>query len=107
MFKPYNSDVSTKIVKITLQPQGIVLEAAKDANLLQTLQNHKIPIGSACGGVGLCASCKITVLKGERNLSRPRDIELDLKDRNNLQSKDRISCQSKVLGDIEITTGYW
>jgi ferredoxin len=93
--------------KIKLHPQGIVLEAPKRSNLLRFLQSQNIPVGSACGGHGLCASCKVTVLQGERNLSSPNDREVDLNVRNSLQRHERISCQCSVLGDIEITTSYW
>lgn len=84
-----------------------VIECAKKANLLKTLQNAQIPIGSACGGHGLCASCKVHVLQGLKNLSRPNDTELDLCDRNQIPENQRISCQTMVLDDIEITTTYW
>lgn len=93
--------------KITLQPQGRVLEAPKREILIRFLQSHDIPVGSACGGMGLCASCKVTVLKGAKNLSPPNDTEFELKQRNNIQEHERISCQCKILGDIEITTSYW
>ena len=93
--------------KIVLQPSGKTLEAPRKANLLRFLQQHQIPVGGACGGHGICASCKIIVLKGERNLSRPNDLEQSLAERNHLMNNERISCQAKILGDIEITTSYW
>jgi len=71
------------------------------------MQASEIPIGSACGGQGLCASCKVTVVSGQKNLSRPNDRELELSERNHLAKDERISCQIKVLGDVEITTNYW
>jgi len=93
--------------KLSLNPSPITLEAPRKANLLRFLHDKKIPVGSACGGKGLCASCKVTVIKGGGNLSTPNDRELDLAERNNLQPNERIACQTKVLGDIEITTSYW
>ena len=93
--------------RIVLQPGGRVLEATRKANLLKILQDSNVSVGSACGGKGICASCKITVLSGAQNLSRPNDRELDLAERNHLDKSERISCQSKVLGNIEITTSYW
>jgi len=83
------------------------LEAPKKANLLKFLQEKGISVGSACGGMGICASCKVTVLQGHRHLSPANEVEEDLAERNNLQRNERISCQTEVLGDIEITTGYW
>jgi 2Fe-2S ferredoxin len=93
--------------KVKLQPQNKEVEAARKCNLLEFLQSSGIQVGSACGGNGLCASCKVHVLKGKKNLNRPNDQEIELADRNNLQSDERIACQCEVLGDIEITTNYW
>ena len=83
------------------------LEAPRKSNLLRVLQSKGISIGSACGGKGICASCKVTVIDGAQNLSHPNEVEEGLAERNNLQRNERISCQTTVLGDIEITTGYW
>jgi len=93
--------------KIKLHPGGRVIEAPRRANLLKLLQSEGIPVGNACGGKGLCASCKISVVAGAKHLSRPNDTELELAERNRLQKAERISCQTKVMGDIEITTNYW
>jgi ferredoxin len=93
--------------KVTLAPSALTLEAPRKANLLRFLHDNQIPVGSACGGKGLCASCKVIVLNGQENLSRPNDRELDLAERNRLPKNERIACQLKVLGDIEITTSYW
>ncbi|MDB5037252.1 MAG: hypothetical protein JWQ35_780 [Bacteriovoracaceae bacterium] len=100
-------EVAQKFVKILLKPKNTELVAPRDTNLLQFLQSKDIPVGNACGGMGLCASCKVSVLKNEKNISRPNDQEMGLKDRNHLQKNERISCQCRVLGDIEITTNYW
>ncbi len=83
------------------------LDANKKDNLLQFLQSSQIPIGSACGGHGLCGSCKVIVVSGQQNLSSPNDTEMDLAERNRLPDQERIACQCKILGDIEITTSYW
>jgi len=94
-------------LKLTHEGRTEVLEVARKANLLRSIQESGIPIGSACGGNGLCASCKVNVLKGEKNLSTPNDIEVGLSVRNQLQSNERIACQTKVMCDVEITTSYW
>lgn len=85
----------------------MTLTAPKKANLLKLLQEHEVPVGNACGGNGLCASCKVIVLEGASNLSRPNSIEMDLAERNRLPETERISCQCQVLGDLTLTTTYW
>jgi 2Fe-2S ferredoxin len=99
--------VADKWVKIRLMPQKQELTAPYGSNLLKFLQSKNIPIGSACGGMGLCASCKVIVLSTGKGLSRPSDRELEIKDRNNLQKTERIACQCTVIDDVEITTSYW
>lgn len=96
-----------RVPKIILQPGRIELNAPRKANLLQFLQESRVPVGSACGGKGLCASCKLRVLQGGKNLSRPNDTESELAERNHLPVDERISCQSKILGDVELTASYW
>lgn len=93
--------------KVKISPGGPTLEAPKKSNLLRFLHSQNIPVGSACGGKGLCASCKVQVLNGQKALSRPNDTEIELAERNHLQKDERISCQVRILGDIEITTSYW
>lgn len=93
--------------RIRIKPGELVLDAPRKVNLLKFLHSKDIPVGSACGGKGLCASCKINVLEGAKNLSRPNDTETELAERNHLQKDERIACQCKLLGDITITTSYW
>lgn len=92
---------------VTLEPGGIKVEVKRKEILLRALQRHHIPIGSTCGGKGLCASCKVEVLESPKSLSKVKELEQDLADRNNLQNNERISCQAKVLDDLKITTAYW
>lgn len=94
-------------LRMTQENKVQEFEAPKKANLLKFLQEKEIPIGNACGGHGLCASCKVIVVTNEQNLSTPNDVEIGLSLRNQLMPNERISCQCKVLGDIEITTSYW
>lgn len=93
--------------KIKLSPGELTLDAPRKSNLLKFLHSKGVPVGSACGGKGLCSSCKVRVLEGDKNLSRPNDTEQSLAERNNLQKGERIACQTKVMGDIQITTSYW
>ncbi|PIR22580.1 MAG: hypothetical protein COV44_07210 [Deltaproteobacteria bacterium CG11_big_fil_rev_8_21_14_0_20_45_16] len=93
--------------KLKLEPNGPLIEAPRKSNLLRVLLDRDIPVGNACGGKGLCASCKLTVLEGIKNLSAPNDTEAALAERNSLQKNERISCQTKLLGDVTITTSYW
>ncbi len=77
------------------------------ANLMKALTDAQIPVASSCAGDGICSKCVIEIINGHENLSQETDLELELKERNQVPSQFRVSCQTRVLGDITIDTGYW
>lgn len=83
------------------------LGVSSEKPLLQQLQANKVPIASSCGGEGTCNKCVIEVLEGQKNLSKVKTIEADLKKKFNLKHTERVACQTYVLGPIKITTSYW
>lgn len=74
---------------------------------MKALLENGRPVASSCGGEGVCAKCKVTVVAGSPNLSPPNDLELFLKEKENLGPQERISCQCVVLGDVQLDTKYW
>lgn len=77
------------------------------ANLMRSLLDNNLPVASSCHGQGVCSKCKIKVVNGEHALSPESPQEIELRRRNKIPDGYRISCQSKVLGDISIDTNYW
>lgn len=82
-------------------------EAEGETNLMKALVEAGRPVASSCRGEGVCAKCKITVVSGADQLSVPNDLELFLKERENLGPQERISCQCVLLGDVQLDTKYW
>lgn len=74
---------------------------------MRSLLDAGLPVASSCDGDGVCAKCKIQIVKGAENLSTENHREKLLKEKNNLASDIRISCQTKVTGDITVDTTYW
>jgi ferredoxin len=74
-------------------------------------QGHKLPAGCL---KGMCAACRVQVLKGAENLEQPgptekETLELILKNKSpqELAGKTiRLACQAKISGDgaIEIAS---
>ena len=83
----------------------ITVEAG--SNLMQALLSADVPVSSSCHGDGVCAKCRIKIVQGAKNLSEMNEIELDLKQRNQIPEDFRISCQTIVLGDVVIDAAYW
>lgn len=74
---------------------------------MKTLLAQKIPVASSCNGDGVCGKCKLRITKGAENLSPKTELEIFLSEKYKLQSHERISCQTKVFGPVEIDASYW
>ncbi len=55
-----------------------------------------------CGGKGRCTTCKLTLIKGFENLNPLTSAELKYRNKNLLKENQRLACQCKINGDIEI-----
>jgi len=78
---------------------------------MQALLDHGLPVASSCRGDGVCAKCRIEIVspsaQDPKALSPETDLEKFLRERHQLPSNVRISCQTHVLGDITVDTTYW
>ncbi|MGZ3721798.1 MAG: 2Fe-2S iron-sulfur cluster-binding protein [Bdellovibrionales bacterium] len=83
------------------------ITVAQGANLMEELLLASLPVASSCHGDGICGKCRVRVLKGAENLSKIVPLEELVRDRLKVPVGFRISCQTQVLGDIEIDTTYW
>lgn len=83
------------------------IEVPVGANLMQSLLGAGLPVASSCHGDGVCAKCRIEIVAGAENLSRIEPLEQSLIDRLRIPREKRLACQTRVLGDITIDTGYW
>lgn len=77
------------------------------APLMATLLAAGLPVASSCHGDGVCAKCRVQVVSGMENLSAIEPLERILKDRLKISTNQRISCQTRIHGDILIDTSYW
>jgi 2Fe-2S ferredoxin len=82
-------------------------EAEVGTPLMAALLAHKVPVASSCLGEGVCCKCRIQIISGAENLSAETALEKNLKVKNKISDQFRISCQSKILGDITIDADYW
>jgi 2Fe-2S ferredoxin len=64
-------------------------------SLMEALKALDYPIEATCGGMALCATCRIEWQDG--NLSEPSDAELDMLDTlPDVRSTSRLSCQIRL-----------
>lgn len=88
--------------KLTLWPSGEVLEVNSTEPLLVQLTKANKKIKSSCGGHATCGDCVLTVKSGEDNLSLMTFEELRLLGNVFHITKERLSCQTKITGDVVV-----
>ena len=88
--------------KCTLWPSGEVLTLNGEDSLLKQLKDAGKKIKSSCGGCATCTDCMIVVKSGELNLSPQTFEELRLLGNVFHITKERLSCQTKITGDVTL-----
>lgn len=92
-FEVQNSDGERRVIDV---PDGINL------SLMEVLRASDYPIEATCGGMALCATCYVEVIKGIEQLDSPTDAELDMLDTlPSANAKSRLACQVKVSSQLQ------
>lgn len=85
---------------IGFRADGSKVELATEARLLDALLSNEVPVKMLCGGRGLCATCHVYVVEGEKCLTPPTQREqLALSILTGAQPNSRLSCQARVIGE--------
>ena len=92
----------SKTHKVTLKPEGIVVEIEEGKNLLEALRASDVYIKSSCGGHATCTDCIIKIVSGEDYISPPPFEELKLLGNVFHITKERLACQTTITGDVTI-----
>ncbi len=92
-------------IRFTKKLPEIPVEAGK--TLMKALLEAGLPVASSCHGDGICGKCRVQVVEGSENLSKVEELERMLHERLQIPSGQRISCQTRVLGDVKVDTSYW
>ena len=88
--------------KLTLWPSGEVVDLNGEETLLKQLKGFGKKIKSSCGGCASCSDCVIVVKSGELNLTPQTFEEVRLLGNVFHITKERLSCQTKVTGDVTL-----
>lgn len=94
-------------MRVEFQPLHRFADVHKDETLLDAARRAAAPLGNSCGGVGVCARCRVRVVSGGDTLSPPTAIEARVASSNGFATEERLACQAVVRGDCAITTDYW
>ena len=86
--------------KVEVRPSGQIFEIDENISLKDALKLNGINIKSSCGGVASCGFCIVKILGGEDNITPMEYKELKLLGNIFHITKERLSCQVRVNGDI-------
>jgi len=95
------------MVKISFVKQRAPFMVAKGSNLMRSLVEQGLPVATSCQGEGICTKCRVEIVEGRENLSKINEQEESQREVHDIPREQRLSCQTKVLGDIVVDTGYW
>ena len=95
------------MARIFVIPFLKTVESLPDEAVFHTLRRKNFPIASSCQGDGVCAKCRIIVLRGSEHLTPPSPAEVKLIGREAIERNERLACQVCASDEIEITTTYW
>lgn len=84
------------------------IEVPEDINLslMEVLKASGYPVAATCGGMALCATCRVEVKKGLDLLPEAGDAELDMLDTlPDANARSRLACQIRL--DSNLSEVIW
>ncbi|MCO5948588.1 2Fe-2S iron-sulfur cluster-binding protein [Mucilaginibacter flavidus] len=95
------------MIKITIEDRNgkqatLGIPSDVSLSLMEVLKAADYEILAACGGMGLCATCQVQVVKGFEKLPPRNDQELDMMDiLPNADQHSRLSCQLRINEEMD------
>ena len=87
--------------KITFLPSGVTIDVSPGTTVFHAAGRAEVPIASQCGGKCACALCRVKIVSGEL-ISPMRWEEEGHMGNAFFITKQRLSCQLQVFGDVTI-----
>ena len=88
--------------KVTVLPYNETIEVSDKSNLRDSLDRAGYTVKSTCGGCATCGLCVVVLETGEDNISDIAFEEKQLLGNVFHLTKERLSCQVDILGDITV-----
>ena len=91
------------MAKISIKDSEKVIEVDnQDEDILTILRKAEVFVKSSCGGHASCSDCIVKIISGEDLLTPPPFEEIQLLGNVFHITKERLACQTKVLGDVTL-----
>lgn len=83
---------------VDVAPGGTILDAARAAD---------VDLRYYCGGNCSCGTCRVSILEGQRNLSKVESMEAFVLGEEHRARGDRLACQAQVRGPVKVQIPEW
>ena len=70
--------------------------------LLQAAIRGGVQLPHYCGGNCSCGSCRIVIVEGAGNLSKPQGREEMVLGGNRIRNGERLGCQARIVGPVTV-----
>jgi adenylate cyclase len=90
------------MIQINFLEDKIVEDIDSSKTILQISLQNEIPMIHACGGNARCSTCRVLILDGLENALPRNEAEKELADKKSLEDNIRLSCQTKISGNIKL-----
>ncbi len=87
---------------VKVLPANTDIPIKENQSLLSAIKEAGFYMRSNCGGCASCGTCILKVVEGEEFLSPIEQLESKLLGNVFHITKERLSCQTKVFGDITV-----
>ena len=96
------NDIKIQIKNSDSSETTIVAPTDMGLSLMEILKGNDYEIMATCGGMALCATCHVEVLKGFEKLKEISDDEYAMLDTlPNITNTSRLSCQLKISDELD------
>lgn len=99
------SDIKIHIVNSDESLTTVEAPTEMGLSLMEVLKSYEYDILATCGGMALCATCHVQVIRGYENLKEISEDEYAMLDTlPNITPTSRLSCQIKISEEIDELT---
>jgi ferredoxin len=82
-------------------------QALGGISLLAAARQLDVRIDHFCGGQCSCGTCRVELIDGAHNLSKPDGLEAMVLGSANLGAGNRLACQARLLGPVRVRVPEW
>ena len=90
----------SETIQVDFEPIGKRVDVAAGITLLEAARQAGLSLASACGGMGKCGQCRVTILEGR--VSPPTLNEAAILSAAELHGRQRLACNTQLQSKVKI-----